>query len=117
VLTEAKVLKIRFPDEKTARECVKFVKAYALAREATTTAPIIVGGKVTETIQHTGPVTVRAVPQNDKKIVHLTVKVPFTPTPTPVIPSTNGATPAEAVEAENVRQAKAPVKANNKDHK
>jgi hypothetical protein len=84
-LVENNVLKIRFPDEKMARDCVKLIKAYVGVREATATVRAVKNGKLTgETVDHTGPVTARVVVQADKKVLHLTVKIPYTPTPKPL---------------------------------
>jgi hypothetical protein len=82
-LTEAKVMKVRFPNEGMARQAIRFFKAYALSREATAVVPAT---DKSAAITHTGPVSIRATQQNDKTVVHFTVKPPYTPTPTPVIP-------------------------------
>jgi acetylornithine deacetylase/succinyl-diaminopimelate desuccinylase-like protein len=104
-LIEAKVMKVRFPTEKMAKDFIRLAKAYALAREATAVIPAVAKADgVTERAEATvtGPVTIRPTLQNDKTVIHFTVKAPFTPTPT-------AATAAQAVAAAEAKAPQAPA--------
>ena len=81
-------MRVKFPDEKMAKDARKLMLGYALVRTITATVPAhktTTGDKPQATV--TGPVTIRATIQNDKVTLHFTVKEPFTPEPKPAIPA------------------------------
>jgi hypothetical protein len=83
-------MRVKFPDEKMAKDARKFMLGYALVRTATAVIPALAKtAKVAarEEVTVKGPVTIRATIQNDKLTLHFTVKAPFTPTPKATIPT------------------------------
>lgn len=89
-LIAATPMRVKFPDEKFAKDARKFMLGYALVRTVSATVPAhkAAAGSAVAAKTVTGPVTIRATIQNDKVTVHFTVKAPYTPTPVPVIPVT-----------------------------